>query len=134
MSAEKMKNPMCGEVRVDCYVAVFDKFNAEYPDARFEVITRQTIPGIGHTTPSVLSPTWSLLTAAKQEGWSMDQYCAELAKQFNGDVAALVLINELAKVVYGGKDVFLVCFEKDPGRCHRGFVKTLVDMCVRELT
>lgn len=118
-------------IRTDCYVAVFDKFKAANPDAHFEIITRMTIPGIGHVTPSVLSPAWSLLDIVKAEKWDMLRYYAELGKQIFKDHDATYRLEELAEIARSGKTVFLVCYEKDATQCHRNYIKILLDMIVR---
>lgn len=116
-----------GEIRTDCYVHIFMDKKKENPDAHFEIITRATLPAICHTTPSVLSPNWPLLDAAKAEKWGMPQYYAELGRQFQGDPAALARIKELARIARSGTTVFLVCYEKDASVCHRTYVKMLVE-------
>ena len=125
------RQPVACDVRVDCYVAVFEKFKAAYPQAHFEVITRKTIPAIGHAKPSVLSPTWPLLDKVKSEKWDMTRYYAELGKQIFSDYDATYRLEELAEIVRSGKTVFLVCYEKDATQCHRTYIKVLLEMAVR---
>lgn len=109
---------MLGIVSVECYLAVLDQFKQKHPEAHFEVITR--------TAGSPLSPTWELLNTAKDEKWPMDEYYAALGKQFNQDIQARERLNYLIKLVKSGKNVFLVCYEKDPSKCHRSYVKMLI--------
>jgi uncharacterized protein YeaO (DUF488 family) len=113
-------------IRVDCYVAVLERFMHEYPNAVFEVITRQTFSP-HHTMPSVLSPTWDLLNAAKSEKWPIERYFVELGKQFDRDPDAQEELFRLRTIVRSGKTLFLVCFEKDATKCHRTFVKNLLE-------
>jgi hypothetical protein len=114
------------DIRLDCYVAVIEKFKKEYPDAIFEVITRQVFPP-WHIIPSVLSPTWELLTTAKREQWPIDQYFNELSKQFINDTVARKELIRLRDIARSGKTVFLVCVEKDASKCHRTLVKKLIE-------
>jgi len=117
---------MAGEIRIDCYVAVLEKFKREYPNAYFDVITRKVIPG-WTTQASVLSPTWDLLNMAKKEHWAMDQYYRNLESQFMNDDTAQVELEWLRELVRKGNMLFLVCFEKNPAECHRTFVKQLIE-------
>jgi hypothetical protein len=125
------KLEMDKHIRTDCYVSVYDKFKAENPDAHFEVITRKTIPAIGHTKPSVLSPTWPLLDKIKKEKWDMPRYYAELGKQIMKDPDAIYRLEVLACMVRQGKTVFLVCYEKDAAKCHRTYIKALLSLTAR---
>lgn len=114
------------DVRLDCYLAVLEKFKHEYPDAIFEIITRKVIPPY-HLTPSVLSPTWELLDQAKHEQWPIEKYFAALRQQFFYDFDAHAELKRLRDIARSGKTLFLVCYEKDPNKCHRTLIKKLIE-------
>ena len=123
--AQEPRTPERGEVRVDCYKAVVPKFKVQNPGAHFEEITA--------TVKNPLSPTWKLLMRYKPPHnlpFKPDQfaaYLAELEPQLRKSRAAMLRLYELATMVRSGKTVFLVCYEIDPGQCHRSLVKRMLE-------
>lgn len=112
-------------IRVDCYAAVLNKFKTNYPDAHFEIVMRgpKTV-GI-QCEPSVLSPSWDLLKAAKSN-MNFEQYSRKLEYQLFSDSNAVRRMFELNKLAQT-KLVFLVCSEKDPNQCHRSLLKNWIE-------
>jgi hypothetical protein len=106
-------------IRTECYLVALDKYREEYPDAHFEVITRSA----GH----VLSPSWTLVTRGRG-GLPFEIYERLLLAEFRSNrrevEGELQRIREIAR---SGREVFLVCFEKDASHCHRSIVKRLVE-------
>jgi uncharacterized protein YeaO (DUF488 family) len=105
-------------IRVECYLAVLKSFKQKYPQAHFEVITR--------TAKSPLSPSQALLERYKHCNQSLDAYFVELEQELRARPAAMQRLKEL-KAISKEKDVFLVCYEKDPAMCHRSLVKRMIE-------
>jgi uncharacterized protein YeaO (DUF488 family) len=105
-------------IRIDCYFAVLKKFKEQYMDAHFEMVMRR----FGHP----LSPSWNLLNQAKEMKWSFEKYTSELLEEFSKNPKAQERLKELREIARK-KDVFLVCFEKDPSVCHRSIVKKILE-------
>ncbi|HEY0088780.1 MAG TPA: DUF488 domain-containing protein [Candidatus Lokiarchaeia archaeon] len=105
-------------IRVDCYLAKLNEFKKKYPDSHFEVITR--------TTKSPLSPSWKLLNKSKEMKMPFDVYLTLLEEELKNNPLAQKKIDELI-TISKSKDIFLVCYEKDPSNCHRSFVKKLIE-------
>ncbi len=106
-------------VRLDCYVALLPKFKERFPMAHFEVITRQ-----GASSP--LSPSWSLLEAIKSGALAWEEYGVRLVAEIHANQEARARLKRLRGIA-SERVTFLVCFEKDPARCHRSIVKKLVN-------
>ncbi|HME53812.1 MAG TPA: DUF488 domain-containing protein [Candidatus Lokiarchaeia archaeon] len=105
-------------IRVECYLAVLKSFKQKYPQAHFEVMTR--------TAKSPLSPSQALLDRYKQGKESIDVYFVELEQELRARPAAMHRLKELEDISKE-KDVFLVCYEKDPSMCHRSLVKRMME-------
>ena len=116
-------------IRTDCYWAVLGKFQKLYPDAHFECVMRHPYSvGWNNVPPGILSPSASLLTAAKSKTYSMcfATYARNLFLELFGNpkaVERMQFLNILAKKQL----VFLVCVEKNPSQCHRSLLKTWMD-------
>lgn len=111
----------------ETYLAKLKRMREEYPDAEFIVVTR--------TARSVLAPSRELLADFKEfydsllvEGvedidahnraWYAVDYERRFREEILGRPAAMDELRrtkEMAKV----KDVYLVCYEKPPKKCHR---------------
>lgn len=105
-------------IRVNCYMAVMDKFKDKYPKAHFEVITR--------TSGSPLSPSRRLLNL--RGGMSLHEYKKRVKIEILKRAAAIKRMSELLEIAKK-RDVFLVCYEKNPNNCHRSLVlDMLIDM------
>lgn len=111
----------------ETYLAMKRRLGAEHPGAEFIVATR--------TAHSVLAPSKELLSDFKErydalsaEGlgdveahnraWDEVDYEGRFRQEMLGTpdaMAELERIKELSKV----KDVYLVCYEKPPKKCHR---------------
>ncbi|MFX0137237.1 MAG: DUF488 family protein [Candidatus Hodarchaeota archaeon] len=105
-------------IRIDCYMAVLKKYMKGYPNAIFEIITRDR----NHP----LSPSWKLLKKLKAGLVSFEQYKNALLEEINNREAAQQKLVEL-KEISKNHTVFLVCYEKDATKCHRSIIKALVD-------
>nr|MDO8114946.1 hypothetical protein [Candidatus Sigynarchaeota archaeon] len=97
---------MKNQVRIDCYLAVIERFRIENPAAHFEVVTA--------TARSSLAPDWPLLNLAKSRRISFAEYLARLEKKLRASSRAQARLKELALVVREGTTMFLVCYEKNP--------------------
>lgn len=106
------------KVRIDCYLAVLKKFQKTFPTSHFEVITR--------TAGSPLSPSWQLLHYAKAHELSFPQYALLLLKELKNNPAARKRIFELRQILKE-RVVFLVCYEKNPAKCHRTIIKHILE-------
>jgi uncharacterized protein YeaO (DUF488 family) len=114
-----------GVIRVECYVAVLKQYREDYPDAHFEIVTRQMF---GDEGDSVLSPSWDLLKKSKAENWPFEKYTqsflTEMRNSTTGSQARLAILKKQKDL---GKTIFLVCVEKDPQECHRSILKKILD-------
>lgn len=109
-------------IRVDCYLARLDQFKKKYPPNKgfhFEVITR--------SAKSPLSPSKELLTLCKAnvKDWPFPKYAQALLREFQKNPKALNLLRKLRNICES-KMLFLVCFEKDPQKCHRSVVREIL--------
>lgn len=113
-------------IRVDCYLAVLDKFKKKYPKAHFEVIT--------NTSKSPLAPSKDLLITAgiykrkdgtKNPKMNFDDYAKLFKEEIYRSEEAYNKLKELSEIGLK-KDVFLVCYEKDYMRCHRFIIAKLL--------
>ena len=105
-------------IRVDCYLAKLNEFRKKFPDSHFEVITR--------TSKSPLSPSWKLLNRSKEMKIPFEEYLTLLENELNNNPLAQKRIDELI-TISKAKEIFLVCYEKDPSNCHRSFIKKLME-------
>lgn len=105
-------------IRIDCYLVVKKKFEKQYPNAHFEVITR--------TSNSILSPSWELLKKIKREKWSFQEYKIKLLEELSLNPKVIPKLEEMRKIAEK-KTLFLVCYEKDPSQCHRSIIKKLIE-------
>ena len=103
---------------VDCYLAVLKRFEERYPGARFEIVTR--------TSNSSLSPSRELLRDLKDGRVPWEEYLKRLKVEIDGRPEAKLLIEDLVNDARK-RLVFLVCYEKDPARCHRSFLKAMME-------
>jgi uncharacterized protein YeaO (DUF488 family) len=113
-----------GKIRIDCYLHVLDKFKRKYPDAHFEIITRAN-------HDHILSPSWDLLNEYKKykkiPQFVWDGFTFKFTKELENRKGVMEKLREF-KELSKEKDVFLVCYEKNPYRCHRSVVKHLIDV------
>ena len=105
-------------IRIDCYLARLKDFKKEFPNCHFEIITR--------TAKSPLSPSWKLLKKAKDSNMPFKTYLHLLSIELENNVEAQKRIKELAEISRE-RDVFLVCYEKDSSKCHRIYIKDLIE-------
>jgi hypothetical protein len=97
---------------------VLDRYRRKHPRARFEVITRAA----GHP----LSPSWGLVRRGR-EGLPLPKYREALLGEFRARRAEVEAeLRRLRALAESGRTVFLVCYERDPARCHRSAVARLV--------
>jgi len=106
-------------IRIDCYLSVLKTFKKTYPDALFEVITRAK----NHP----LSPSWDLLKRARRENWEFKKYEFSFLTEIAKSSIAKKRLRELQELHKHGVDIFLVCYEKDPLKCHRSIIKNLLE-------
>jgi len=141
--------PKCGKlycncppdlVRIDCTVYFWYDMKLKFPSARFEPITRARIPGERiHRGPdpktivfpgnSPLSPSWELWRAWK-DGIAWDDYVRAWNAEKEGDAdyhKALNLLMQWLCDTKGQVPLYLLCFCRDPSRCHRALVKADLD-------
>ena len=114
-------------IKIDCYLAKLKDFKSKYPNAHFEVIK--------NTSKSILAPSKELLIDAgifkKPNGTKNPKMDFEEFKiRFMGEIysnlnacSKLLDLKNLAKE----KTVFLVCYCKDPGFCHRSIIKDMIE-------
>lgn len=106
----------------ETYLANLKAMRNKHPNAHFEVITR--------TARSVLAPSKELLNSAKNMGLSKEvfeeYYRPRFIQQLDYSYEAQLRLHELANIAKE-KDIFLVCYEKDPSLCHRSLVKTMIE-------
>lgn len=130
---QQLQRPI--KIRIDCYLAVLDKFKYKYTNSKskfyrehkhkflreglphFEVITR--------TANSILSPSTQLLTRAKEEHWAFKKYKKHLLHELKHRKGVMRKLNKLLALAKR-QIVFLVCFEKDPSKCHRSIIKEVL--------
>ena len=105
-------------IRTDCYLAKLKVFKHIHPKAHFEVITRS----INH----ILSPSWELLKKAKLEDWPFQEYKIKLLEELSLNPKVIPKLQEL-KEISEQKELFLVCYEKNPEVCHRTIIKELIE-------
>jgi len=108
-------------IRIDCYLSVMKKFAAmtDHKDAHFENVTREY-------AESPLSPSRNLLYGFKRGEMTQEQFFSYLLAEFKANPDAIdriAYLRDLSK----RKVVFLVCVEKDPAKCHRSFLKKLIE-------
>lgn len=86
-------------------------------DAEKIVVTRRA----GH----VLSPSWELLNDYKNGRINWDQY----VERFKQEMANDVCIVAMRKIKWMAKEklVYLICYEKDPYRCHRSLLLDMIN-------
>ena len=97
----------------ETYLAILKRMKQEHPDAHFEVVTR--------TAKSILSPSWQLLKTAKENNWSFKTYKHYFLIEMKFSPQAIQRLRELKKLAET-KDVYLVCYEKNPKVCHRSIL------------
>ena len=107
------------EIRVDCYLAVLDKYKKKHPKAHFEVITRKD-------NDHPVSPSWELVKNYTDETYDWERYKIEFINEIYANEVAIRRLIEL-KAIAGEKTLFLVCLEVDSKQCHRTLVKWLMD-------
>jgi len=114
------------KIRIDCYLAVLKRFKEKYPNAHFEVITS--------TAHSVLAPSKHLLIEAgifkKSDGsknpkMPFEMYKELFIEEIERSPSALERLERLEEI-NKDKDIFLVCYEKDPSKCHRSIIARLI--------
>ena len=108
-------------IRVDCYLSVMKRFAAmvENDDAHFENVTREY-------AGSPLSPSRNLLYGFKRGEITQEQFFVYLLAEFKANPDAIGRISYL-RDLSRSKVVFLVCVEKDPTKCHRSFLKRVIE-------
>lgn len=79
-----------------------------------------------------LAPKGGLLHDIKDERIDFEEYEERFRLQVSNDRRALVLIDALAHMALG-RDVCVLCFEKDASRCHRTIVKEMIEHRRNEL-
>lgn len=104
-------------IKTDCYLAILDRYRAQFPNAHFEIITRSA----GH----ILSPSKNLLEDYKQAKISWEQYVVRFIEEMFASPKAMEKIKELRQLSLR-KLVYLVCYEKDASQCHRAIIAKLV--------
>lgn len=109
-------------INTDCYLAVLKKYRTKWFDAHFEVITR--------TAKSCLSPSKELLSYAKENKISFEEYKKLFIREISGNPEARKRIDELREIAKD-KVVFLVCYERDPEVCHRSIVKKIIERFIK---
>jgi uncharacterized protein YeaO (DUF488 family) len=109
-------------IRVECYLAVLQKWKSLFPGAHFEIVTR------GGGINSVLSPSWLLLGKYKaNHNW--EEFVPQFIAEMKANPKALQRMQELRELAET-QDVFLVCYEKYVGKstkCHRMLLRDLVN-------
>jgi uncharacterized protein YeaO (DUF488 family) len=113
-------------IRIDCYLSVLKKYRKLYPNAHFEVITRQSFGEI--QGDHILSPSWNLLKKSKKEKWNFEQYSRAFIKEMDRNPNAKKYMSDLKKKIAAGITVFLVCVEKNPLECHRSIIKKIMEL------
>jgi len=116
--SEPPRESLDQNIRLDCYISILDRMRGEFPDAHFEIVTRK-----GAESP--LAPSWDLLGKAKRGEMNFDAYAVKLVAEIKARPAAITRLQELREIA-ATKLVFIVCFEKDPAKCHRSIVKQLI--------
>jgi hypothetical protein len=119
-------------IHTELYLAKLKTFIYDQTKVHVEVITRVQ----GH----ILSPSWNLLTDAKQHAWKFITYASALLSEWFDQLdypfwimppsapyqkkvhAELKRLRTIAET----KDLYLICYEKDRTRCHREIVKALL--------
>lgn len=109
-------------IQINCHLAKLRTFKRIYHEAHFEVITR--------TVKHSLSPTWKLLTMLKKKTIDFETYRLLFLEEIANNPEAIKRIRELREI---GKDklIFLVCYERDPKKCHRSIVKDIIEKKIR---
>jgi uncharacterized protein YeaO (DUF488 family) len=110
------------DIRVDCYLAVLKRFKLQFPSAWFEIVTR--------SFNSPLSPSWTLLEKYKSGLIDFQQFLGLLGSELAARPASLQRVDELARM---SGTLFLVCYEKDASKCHRTFIKGMVETKRRKI-
>lgn len=115
-------------IRIDCYLWLLKDCKRKNPNAHFEVIT--------NPTKHPLSPSDNLLIEAgifkRKDGkynpkMPFKIYRKKFIKEMLSNPKAIKKIQELKKMHENGETIFLVCYEKDPKKCHRSIVKELIE-------
>ena len=101
----------------ETYLAILKKMRELHPEAEFIVVTR--------TAHSVLAPSWELLNEAKSTNMTFAEYSRRYIKEISERRAARLELTRLARLSRE-KDVYLVCYEKDPARCHRSILLKII--------
>lgn len=110
----KNVNEICGaEMLKESYLANVRNLPK---DAIKITVTRRA----GH----ILSPSKNLLKDYKDGSINWEQYVERFKREMNNDecIAAMRKIKWMAK----DKQVYLICYEKDPYRCHRSLLLDMI--------
>lgn len=108
-------------VKTNIYLAKLKQLQSRKqcdPSAMYLKITRAHIN-------SILSPSWNLYHKAKRRKVTWDQYKTEFLKEMNNEKVRDLL--EKLRAFAQTRDLYLICYEKDPTHCHRSLVKKLID-------
>jgi len=120
------------KIRLECYLVYLKKYKEMHPHAHFEVIT--------NTSHSVLSPSKELLIEAgilpKEDGTKnpkmpFEEYEPLFIQEMMKNEKAIERMKELIEIAKI-KDVFLVCFCKNPFECHRSLVAKIMKQLSKE--
>lgn len=108
-------------VKTHIYLAKYrqlKKNNKLNPDSEYHIITRAYYR-------SVLSPSSKLLKSFKK-GMSWEEYTEKFIKEITNNPVAMQKIEKLRKLATK-KTIHLICYERDPAKCHRSIVKKMID-------
>ena len=102
----------------ETYLAKIHQMKKVYPLAHFLIVTARA--------QHILAPSWELLGAVKKGEIDWETYKTRYMEQIQRHPIArreLHRIKHLAET----KDVFLVCYERNPKRCHRSILIEMIN-------
>lgn len=100
----------------ETYLAKLHQMRKVYPNALFMVVTA--------TAKHILAPPWDLVNIRKEIPW--EEYRARYLAHIQRNPVALRELRRI-KHLAESKDVFLVCYERNPKRCHRSILIEMIN-------
>jgi uncharacterized protein YeaO (DUF488 family) len=107
------------------YVANVNKMKVQFPNAVYIAVTRGRPRFKYSLWIKDLAPSEQLKYGYKNGIITWEEYVLRFTEEMKSDNAQRALNN--VRELVTGSDVFLVCFEKDPSKCHRSILINMIN-------